>query len=340
MKRGMTMILRLILISVLFSISSLVVGSATYSNKFQLNDKDRVTGHVYFKNGCVIGDKNDSRVVFDINGLVTGDMTFKGDKSRLVLESDLTLGSSVSLFQPTIEAHGQQIKLTGDVVQRDLFSVAGDLTINGQGNILEMADKSSFSLIRDNKVSSTLRLKNMTLLVSGNGNRKSLVNGIRGTLELDNVTIVLQQRCVFDELFINFRNRVDIRGPGQELLLDCPQNFSGVLAGATLYVGHGVIFTPQLHDKNNFCCADPSATFWFDGCIIRPFFMDGWQLTCGKVIFENNVVIENEGLDVYQKGVSHGALFELGNDGVHEVETVLMPGAQVTVNGYLYHNPL
>jgi hypothetical protein len=80
---------------------------------------------------------------------------------------------------------------------------------------------------------------------------------------------------------------------------------------------------------------DRSAQLYFDGCAIN--LPDaGLRLTRGTIYFDNRVVING---NISAPNIENS--FELGDGYLSErdVDVVILGGANVNINGYLYHNP-
>jgi hypothetical protein len=275
---------------------------------------------------------------------VNFDKNYNVSDSLHRLESDLTLSSALQItdsFGSFFISSGHSLLLTGSLrVDRPIFT-AGDFTINGQGNSVELVPGGCFRPYWiENMTSSTLRLKNMNLVI----NCDYFHDGVaRTTLELENVNLFLAANMSMDRVRILIKGLVSVYGWDKELILSKLQFPSGVQAGSSLYVGPGVtLSTRNFTVKNAFDCLDKSATIWFDGSTVRPYSGRGlgWRLSRGNVFFGGAVQIQNVNIDSYEENHDSAHSFELGNDGVHEVNSTVLPGAQVLVNGYLYHNPL
>lgn len=97
---------------------------------------------------------------------------------------------------------------------------------------------------------------------------------------------------------------------------------------AMLYVGYGVIFQPQL--SQNIALSGPNSTLTLDGCT---FDMNTYKLNIslikGLVTFSNQVFLSAK-FQMLTIGDGTGA-----NDTKVEIDS----GANVIVDGTLYHNP-
>lgn len=336
----------------------------TYYGQATLANGESVNGHAYFQAGAIIGTTNTGVVAFNTAGNLDGVVSFNtaggsAAGSRIILENDLTLGSTAKLTNPSsaavIQSRGASLKLTGSLTLDNYLYVSGDVTVNGQGNVVTLDGVSSgFFLMYENSSSSTLRLKNMHLVVdNGNGVvNESQFDSVHaatfGTIELENVSItVLNGRTSLQNCYVSICGTVDIQGWGQEFMLQRIQVPSLIQAGAMLRVGPGVIFTGCKNNVNNsrsfLSCFDGSSIVWFDNCVVRTL-SPGWVLRNGTVYFDGRVRVQNiDDIGTSPSYVENNnplLSFELGNDGVNEIEAIVLPGAQVEVQGYLLHTPL
>ena len=331
---------------------------AIYYDPQLLADETVWQGHLYFKNGVNVGNGEASVVTFHTNGVLDGRINFNtsggtASGSRIVLENDLILGSTATLTSPgsaaTIESHNASLTLTGSLVLNNKLYVVGDLTINGGGNTLELTDSvGGFYLLYENSMSSTLRLKNMNLVVNAAGApiQSHFVNSVAnyGTLELENVSIFIQNGlCRLSTVYLLMRGIVNVYGAKQTFDLYQLQTPSQLQSGSVLHIGPDVIFSVRRlssHPPQFFKCADATSTIWMDNSTLR-VISPGWQLTNGSLLLDGKVTLENftDSAD-YNENNDVSASFEIGNDGVNEAKVTLLPGAQVEVKGYFYHNPL
>lgn len=314
---------------------------------------------IFLTNGAIIYPAVGEYVRCHTLGSIDGTINFPfplqyPSSNRLELYSDLTLGSTATFSgNACIKGNHHSLRLTGSCVIRKEFAVIGDLTIDGGSNVVELADTGQFLLTYDNGITSTLRLKNMTLLVddaitiaiSSDSTPSRL-----GTLELENVDIVAGgdvASIASGNIFLTLRQLVRLLCRGQGLIeLSITVPCVGISSGSVLYVGPGTNFAITDHGRTFFGCQDHTAMIYFDGCRVSPE-MDyvsllGWYLQRGTVIFDNNVTVNNyfftQAGDFYNDNVSRG--FVLGNDGVNEVKVFLTPSAQLDVWGCLVHEPL
>lgn len=320
------------------------------------------TIHTSHPNGMIIKAKKGEWggiVHYDSEGVVNGNIFYESapylvGNSILALKSDLILGSRSRLggHGVNFSGYGRSLFLSGNLkLSYQQLGMFGDLTINGQGNCLELSAGSSFfSRGFDTSISSTLRFKNMSLIIN---EELWVVPNSQATIELEDVNVFLISNANIKNVRFLIKGCVNIYGTGKELCCENLRNFSGVQAGSVLYVGPGVVFsTKNIETRDGFDNLAASSTIWFDGCVVRPYFRNqdkifnskdkfsGWRLRRGNVFFGGAVSLDNVDCNSFEKNTHQSHSFELGNDGTREVNTVILPGAQITVNGYLYHNPL
>lgn len=322
------------------------------------SDGSAISWNESLTRGAIIGSTNTGAVGCHSVGMVNGTLQFTSDgggypnTARLLLHSDLTLGSTATFSGPaTIEGGGHTLRLTGSMVLRRSLAVVGKLTIDGQGNTLELANTGQFKLTYDNARTSTLRIKNTRLLI-GDGmtvtSSTSILPSCYGTLELENVDIYLKGSTAYlgNTAFLSMYKTVKILGGGGTIYLAPLVPCLGVAASSTLYVGPNITLDYSVPNGSTFFgCAASSATLYFDGCTVgvgsSTSDLFGWELQKGRVIFDNHVVIDNyrtDGIDnFYNTDSSRGLI--LGNNGNEEVHVVLTSAAQVEVLGCLVHSP-
>jgi hypothetical protein len=361
-------------------LTRVVHGDGYFQSHQNVADGQLIAGLVTFCNGVSIGNTPSSKVIFDTVGLVDGPIACAYDAvntATLVLANDLKLGGRAVFTTPTnIQGNGHSLLMTGDVALHNRLAVQGGLTINGQGNTLELGSGGFFDLVcvddtRGLVTTSTLRLRNMTLVVNVENsvrnsyfpcgavkNFEAEVENFRpmptslaniGTLELENVQVVLRNNLWLYGYF-SLARRVAVHGQGYQCAIAPYVPCQGVAAGSLFYVGPQVEFVYRGRDRTLFPC-DVSSMMWFDGCKIAVVggsdcdarsMSSGWQLQRGTVLFENNIKIKNcVGLENDEPITDAERSFEFGNDGVSlEANLVVWPNAQLDVTGYLYHNPL
>lgn len=357
-----------------------VYGEGYFKTHQQISHGQLVAGHSSFCAGITVGDVPSSKIFFNTTGLVNGPINSSFDvvnTATLVLLNDLRLGSKAVFTTPSnIQGNGYSLLMSGDMKLNNRLAVLGELVVNGQGNTLEIAPDGFFDLVclDDTKslvTTSTLRLRNMTLVINTqDGVRSSYLSGGKsmsfeaeveaaqkmpsalaciGTLELENVEIILRNNFWFYG-YLSCKGKVRVYGKGYRFGVAPYVPSPGVIQGSLFYVGPNVEFVYRGLGRSFFPC-DKNAMLWFDGCQISVvggtgekslIESNGWQLSAGNILFQNNIKIKNcARLDGDEPVTDETRSFELGNDGVAaEANLVVWPNAQLDVIGYVYHNPL
>jgi hypothetical protein len=320
---------------------------------------DLIRGCASLKGGCDLA--GGAGIIFDTIGVLNGSVNDSFSGAIMVLGGDLTLGSTVSINQGlNIKGYGHSLILTSSLlipntktfkITADGGSVGdGDLILNGMGNYIDLQG------IIEVDADTTLTIRNAILGINasndtGNGQFKIALAGggtTVGRLALQNVDIRLSgHNLKFEamggsadhkgEFFIHDNVTVSGYGKTFDYQSACPMF---IAADSMLYFDVGTTFNyapgdGSGTDRSLVRMVDATSVLYLNGCVLNANGgnpCDGLQLTKGTVIFDNKVVIDNDGNTDVTKS------FELG-DGTNPVTVAVLGGARVEVDGYLYHNP-
>ncbi len=265
-----------------------------------------------------------SKMNFCANGAFTGPGTVNLGMASLVLcEKESQLVPPVCF-----------IGSTGSVVFNEKLSLSSTCTfqgyciVNGSNGVLALGNDAEL-IIADN---STLKLRDMTILGVNGKNIRCLSDS--GTLELNNVRLVLDGDYTFDAGNMLFMNTVSFSG--SYTFAYASQLTSTIDSYATLQFDHGItcsLSRAQLTDAvGPFVCQDSTAAFSFDDSTLY-VHTNGVKFTKGSVYCNRNFTI-----DIISTSSTNGLIV---GDGTPDGDMIFqfMPGASVIYpRGHMVYN--
>lgn len=360
-------------------------GKTVYSAKNKrvvvgINDANYAT----YKNGFTI--PAGATYEWAATGPLLGPITFADWTSKLKLGGNLRLGEgggfvgfvvTNDLLRKVFEIQGPEkdlsvICLEGNgkkiILETDYtfsgngIAFDGDLTIDGQGHVLNLPVASFVDLsmgiksLQERKFitpESTLTLKNMKLEIGSNDSKpfnRGLLFCFLKAATLDEVCVNVLEKTD-DPSYIktlisgpycgslNICNKVSFDGPGKKLTLGYSRDVMNVVIqkNAELYVGPGLIFefvNSNLGNTPSLVMTDETSILHLDGC---DFYTggNGLNVTSGTVLFNNRVNLHtcNYG-DTPDMQVNF-----LFGDGSNPVNLVYLNSATVTLDGLMIVDP-
>jgi hypothetical protein len=348
----------------------------TFTNGYQgatyvPGDHAVTRGHFMLKNGITLPTSN--TWTWDGDGIVNGTISLPNTNTTpgLTLATDLRLGSTARFDNVNLRVAGggNHIVMNCDMVSTGQISLNSDLTIDGQGHTLKVINNSGTSYFIASLNSSTLTLKNMTLLYDACNTENFLFKP--SSYILENVTIraipyagknivLFSSTSSAPQTTLTIRGRVGIECPGSSVLLSTSNNvgaFSFPITlekNSTLYVGKNTAFalTAPVGFYSATCSlsmVDATSVLHLDGCDFYTSTNSGslasLQLTKGTVLLENKVKIFNAIYDRTLFGpaasgntdITKGLIF---GDGTlaGDMNVRMLGSAYVTVDGCMKYN--
>lgn len=320
---------------------------------------NKIRGHTMFKNGFSI-PAGASAVTWDGDGIVDGQIQFLSNTATLVLSSDLRLGSTATVYNPTvsgpvarINGGNKKIILGGNLTLPYSLTIStGNLTIDGQDHVLTLSNTTRYSAAISSTGGPNVTLKNMTLVIDSAGvSGFKVFSGNTNSLILENVVI----RCVpypsrpvglmnAYQGVIAIKGRVSLESPGGLISLITGSGFSTVSIdkNSTLCLGKNTAFALAISGASaaSITMVDKTSCLHFDGC---DFYTSTYAspnlfpltLTNGTVLFENKVRIFNDYYGGSGSNTDMSDAFILGS----ALSACVLSDAYVTVDGCMRYEP-
>ncbi|MFC1894976.1 WD40 repeat domain-containing protein [Candidatus Dependentiae bacterium] len=244
-------------------------------------------GFVKFVNGFTIKDGMVNLRITESVGRGI-DLRFNG---ILLLTDDLHLATNVTFSSNgRIRGEGNAIILDGDLIipDGDCLHFISNAMIDGQGHDIVLGNNAQI-LVDSNY---TLTLKNLTLKNTVNTISRPAVKcgGWNGTLALDNVNLALNDDFYFYSGQFFIYNDVVFTGSSEFVYWGVRPSY--IAPHSTLFFDEGTTFDfiPSTTDSTLIKMLDSTSALHFNGCTIKSTYT-GFQLTKGKVYFDNKVTI-------------------------------------------------
>jgi len=331
-KSGMRFLknIRMLSLLMLFSFTIMSVYSKHECQQWKtsvvtLKNKEILHGFVAVKNGLVLPLRGEATL--DIIGKI--DKKFDFNNGTAVLAGDITLGSAIKLRNSgSISGNGYVVSLSGDIRVNDSISFISDTIIDGHGSSIIFEGDGNL-VINDNV---QLTLKN--LQINDLMTKKIIFVGSNSTLKIQNSTLNLCSDMTFDQGKFIVSGNVDISGP-YKFSLNSLQP-TRICKHSVLTINPEVVlqYNPGgnvLHDVRSLMqMEDKTSTLYCNGCTLD-IPSNGLQLTKGRLIFENKVLINNYGNEDSSKGFVWG-------DGTiaNDLHVLLNAGARLEVDGCIH----
>jgi hypothetical protein len=326
-------------------------GAKTYSTG------DTITGNFC----CPAGVTFSGVLTLSMNGMIGTEFYFSNESvaSNLTLGNNLVFGPcnsdpyfsvlsalSTDTYSISIDGAGYTIFLDSDLTFNDnnskqIFSIVGNLTIDGRGHAITFDTRTSFSIV-DAK---TLTFKNA--IIRGL-TRKATQNfwalGSSSKVVFQNVIIDLTGDWTFSDWHetngckLDILDTVIVKGgcafgyESKGALTIGADNHYG-----TLMFDHDMTFTwnPPAA-SNTFTMSNRNSWLYLDGCTLNVPKNRCLNLTKGTLLFDNKVVVNNNNNSTDDD--THGIKLGSGASG-YDVEVKVLSGARVEVSGLIRHYP-
>ena len=293
-----------------------------------------ITDPTVFKEGFSVGAGQ--TLELDAVLPVSGNINL-ADTGILQLNGDLILDSQAYLTSGgVLKGEGNTLVLTSSLVipAGKTLTLGSNIIIDGQGNNLVMGAGAKLQL--DTTASVTLR--NLNWFNDGDGSIINITDD-NAQITLDNVNTAFDTDVAFNNGYLFIANDVSVQGPKKLTYGSLKPLTVEPFAQLKFDFGSTFSFSPNptgphtINDKNLLRLTDSTSELYFNNCTVAaPDY--GLKLTKGTVLFDNKVNIEGNTTVV---DANHS--IELGDGTANgEVEVKVLSGANVTVNGYLFHN--
>jgi hypothetical protein len=332
-------------------------------NATQYTTTGTLRGHVMLKNGLSVPSGYST---WDGDGFVNGSIIWAAGSSRLILASDLKLGSTAIIpyadYSSKIIGQGNKIELGADLsVFNTLMLRGSSLTIDGKGHTLSLMRGETPQI--NGTDGATLTLKNMTLYIGAGPTGSMTIFGYNTPLNLilDNVALVCKSNGFFYPVGIlgngslTIRGNVSIESNGGVVILSGESRVTvSIEKNSTLRVKKNTAFSLVKFALNTACTsfsmADQTSVLHLDGCDFYTSTLysdapEALNLSKGTVIFENKVRIFNSFYNNFtgrpnstgNKNMSKGLIFGDGTP-ENDVDVRFLSSAYVTVDGCMKYN--
>ncbi len=274
----------------------------------------------------------------DITLPISGNINLSGS-GILQLNGDLIFDSGTYLTSGgIIKGEGNTLLLTSSFVipPSSRLKIMSNMVIDGQGNNLITGQGAR--LIVDPSVSVTLR--NITWF-NNNSAQHLEMRADTSNLTLDNVDISFDRNFNFTQGRLFIDNDVMVTGTNTFAYSSIKPLYIEPFGTLRFDIGTTFSYSPYesrphtATERNLLRLVDRSSMLYLDGCSIN--LPDaGMQLTRGTVCFDNKVIVNGN-----TTAIDEFHCFEFG-DGISEVADVeikVLSGANVNVNGLMYHHP-
>ncbi|MFH1644120.1 MAG: hypothetical protein ABIA74_03000 [bacterium] len=260
----------------------------------------------------------------------------------LILDGDLLWSSTTRLYTGgRIDGRGGAIKLGGNLTipSGESLRFTSSTIIDGKGHSLILEDNAQLIIDR----LSTLSLRNLELR-----NLKSGVNpGIvmldsTSKLGLQDIEVALSGDYTFTQGGLLIDDDVIITGTSKFIYESKEQ--SNINRFATFYFDLGTTFSyvPTNGSRTLLQMSDASSNIYLNGCIFSApcnAVHNGIQLTAGKLIFDNKVVLKNLNGTTPNADINKAITLGDGATDSNNVDTKVLSGAFVEIEGYLNYDP-
>ncbi len=319
---------------------------------FPLNIQIEGTGNKIAGNGSISGnvtflDEN-AQASFDLQGFIEG--TILLNNGTLTLAGDLNMGAdaaitgsgTLNMGDKTVHLPFMDLKWTSTLLLmgtgasldlhakmtfKSTVTISGDVTINGNGNVLDLCGSGSIFI----KDSSTLTLKNIYL--KNLKESKITCESDNAKIVIDNSFINLGSDCLFDKGSILFRNKVDIVGT-YTFTYESSQT-STIDSSAIVHITDNIKFVIGRHEVSlaePIAFTDDTSVLHMDNCHMF-ITCCGAQFTNGTLLCDNDVTMEIDATTT-DKGL------ELGDGSENDtMQVILNAGTSVrTLGGIIVYN--
>ena len=301
-----------------------------YTNNTIINNPE------WFKEGFTVAPGKE--LALDIALPVSGNINLQ-ESGILKLNNDLMLDSRAYLTAGGVlqgERHALLLTSSFVVPENKIVKITSDIIIDGQGNNIVMTSGSKF--IIDSAVSVTI--KNCNWCADAGASILEM-RADTAQLTLDSVIMAFDTNFAVTQGELFMRNDVVAVGPYEYAWNSIKPLY--VLPFSTLRFDVGSTFSYSPNptgphtalQRDLVRLVDDSSQLYFDNCIVcAPDY--GMQLTRGMVLFDNKVTVWG---NLVNSDEAHSIEFGDGVDAAHDVEIKILSGANVELNGYLYHHP-
>ena len=217
--------------------------------------------------------------------------------------------------------------LHSTVSVKSTMTIAGDIIINGYGNVLKFGDTGNI-YIQDN---ATLTLKNVYL--NNFTDNKIVCLSDRSKIIVDDSQIILGSNCTFDTGSILFNNTVDVSG--SYMFRYASSQTSTLNTNAVLHVTDDLRFVIERHAISRaepFFFTDHTSILHLDNAYMN-IAGNGAHFSKGTILCDNDVVI-----DIVGTTSSNG--LELGDGSANDTTKVALNASSTirNVGGVLVYN--
>lgn len=306
-------------------------GSLSGASAYTMPDEDGTySGYIWFPEGFTIysGRTATLNVFPPVGGTIDlndGTLSLTGD---LILRGTAEIVNNAGT-SGVINGNGNVIKLLNDMTIDDAIVFGetgkeGDTIIDGDNNVITLGSNGKFTVANNR----SLTLKNLILKdLSGTGGSKKIVlNNASSELILDNVTIWLDDDFDFDQGVLTIQNDVVISGSRYGFGYNSSAQ-STISKQSQLLIDHGVTFSYEPSNRTRLTMEDNTSHLYLNGCRVHADGT-GLLLTKGTVIFDSLVTLHAD-------GASAATAISLGDSGGDDITTVVLPGANIEIYGYI-----